>query len=174
MIYINGEEFFTNLIEIYQEELQYNKSLSVDIFTSSVYLDISKGVDWSEMYDKSATRKFIDRILDDNIPHRIICSLPYKFICHPGCQNCIDEYNGKLDRLYDTKKLLNLNMKFTPNVLMNYYRVGQEQFIGSSTLTSSELMTTMSSISDTTNRMNKLFDFLWSNSSRDLGDYYIV
>ena len=171
-IYLGNSNFFEHLKNEYEAQYEENPNITVDIATSALYLGISKGTDWSVYYDKSADRLFYDKVLSNGTPLRLLVSIPYKFICKEGCKHCISLYNQKLDRIKDTIKLLHIeNVKFSSESLLNYYRIGNQSYLGSTSSNSNQLITGCTSVPNP-DMLSQFYEFLWNNSTTNLGGYY--
>ena len=113
---------------------RYDDNKEINIMTFGMYLGITYGKDYSQK-NSIESRKFIDMIKDEN--HRIIVGLPPLIECKPDCYDCKKKYDNTIQRLHDTKKMLNLNMKFCKESHAKFYQLGNLMIAGGMNLSDS-------------------------------------
>lgn len=167
---MNADEFF---IYLKQQVIDMNLSANsiIDISTYGMYLDISKGKDWSEVYGKSKAREFIDVVNKTSNISRLLIGLPYFMSCKVDCKDCIDNYNTRLDRVTETIDIIGLvNVKVNPASHLKYYRLDDRIFIGGINLSQSSYVDCAVEITDREAKIKLAKEFRnhWDNSFNDI------
>lgn len=159
MIYFTADELFTELSKIARD----NPEASVDIATYSMYLQITKGKDYS-YHGNTPARQFIEDCNKDKL--RMIVGLPYYMECKPLCNECANNYNQRVDRLVDTAHALHLNAKYHPLTHLKFYRIGDRIFTGGINLSSSDWVDIAMEITDPEEkkRLQEIFESTWRNA----------
>jgi len=104
----------------------------IRIASYGMYLGISKGRDWNNIYP-SLTRKFFKEINKEDL--YLLVGLPYHKECHTGCEYCKMSHESVLERFNDTKEMLNLNIRYHKESHLKLYNIGELYIAGGINLT---------------------------------------
>lgn len=168
MLFRNTNELFSFLKEYYLEN-----GGKVDISTFGMYLGISKGKDWSNIY-KNQVREFINVV--DKKDLRLILGLPAYVECKPNCMDCSKKYNEILERHIDTIKVLKLNCRVHPNLHLKMYRIGDLYISGGINLSASNNVDASFVIMDQEQKifLRDLFEQIWKESDAAIHKYKLA
>jgi hypothetical protein len=156
MVFTSSETLFEYLTDMYL--CQDNPS--VDIATFGMYLGLSKGKDWHELYPV-APRKFIDIVNKSNL--RVLVGKPFLMTCTPNCKHCIKLYKDKQIEVDRTIKELAITAKKIDRFHMKMYRVGDVYVSGGINFGASNWIDVSFTIRDKSQKMamQQLFNKVW-------------
>lgn len=173
-IQLTADELFKHIVDRMKRSTTITKETPIDIATYGLYLDISKGKDWGEVYEKSTGRVFMDTALEMSDNVRLLVGMSYFMECKPNCIECAENYNMRVDRLTDTIDKLNIkNVRVNGESHLKYYRIGKRVWIGGINLSGSKWVDVATEIYDEDAKLelNKIFEDHWNNSDTDASKY---
>lgn len=168
-IYLGADNLFDNIIK---QIGTIDENTQVDIATYSMYLDVSKGKDWAQMYDRTSARRFIDAVRDSK-KLRLIVGIPYFMKEFAHIPEFVKAYNVGIERIGMTFKKLNLNGKVNASSHLKYYRIGDRVWIGGINLSGSTWVDVATEITDEKDKKDlaEIFNLHWGNSTTNIDQY---
>lgn len=167
-IFTTSDDLFTHLTKLAEKYA----GGTIDIATYGMYVGITNGIDYSLSYP-SAARTFLNTIVANETSHRILIGVPYFMECLKGCQNCASNYNRTLDRFEQTRSQLGLNIRYTDNLHLKYYRISTNYFAGGINLSTSKSVDFAMRVEGRiqTLKLGALFKRLWSQGTESIEPY---
>lgn len=168
VVFNYAHKFFEHLRKVYNED----RSVTVDVASFGMYLGISNGVDWHKKKYPVDARSFIEEIDRANL--RMVIGISEFLSCEPKmkprCDDCVDNYNRRLENLSATQKTLHLPIVFIKNSHLKLYRVGDRYFSGGINLTNSTYIDASYEILDDRYKeaLQDTFEELWKMQNRDI------
>lgn len=164
MNFKTSEQLFSYLLNIYKPGDEVN------ISSYGMYLGVSKGIDWGDIY-KTYVRDFINKVNKGRT--KIIIGLPYYIECKPGCNDCKIKYNNVLKRHLDTSILLNLNIRYHSELHLKYYNIGDVHISGGFNLNESNYIDWCVLLNKTDGLdIKSIFNKTWRQANSDITYFY--